>query len=234
MEHAAGPSELRPPGRAARRRLGPDRHAPRLFGPGCDTLSVAPSTLSSFLDWLQARGTPVKTVHEVIGGALAPPVNGPHRRSTMASSRTATSRRPHRTPARPSRNAGRSAGPARRRRPARARRAPTPARGRTESTQVRFPRARTRSSTRSRISARAHPRLRLARSTRSRRGTRRTRRRASLPTTGRARAAGSGGRSRRRICPLPRATRRRPGRSRLSPPAPPRSRSRCRSALWAS
>ncbi len=46
-------------------------------GSGCDTLSVAPSTLSSFLDWLQARGTPVKTTHQVIGGALAPPVNGP-------------------------------------------------------------------------------------------------------------------------------------------------------------
>src|SRR5262245_4501449 len=46
-------------------------------GPGCDTLSIAPSTLSSFLDWLQARGTPVKTVHEIIGGTLAPPVNGP-------------------------------------------------------------------------------------------------------------------------------------------------------------
>ncbi len=46
-------------------------------GSGCDTLSVSPGTLSAFLDWLQARGTPVKTVHEVIGGTLAPPVSGP-------------------------------------------------------------------------------------------------------------------------------------------------------------
>src|SRR5436190_6975105 len=44
---------------------------------GCDTLSVDPGVLSSFLDWLQARGTPVQTVHDVVGGALQPAVAGP-------------------------------------------------------------------------------------------------------------------------------------------------------------
>jgi peptidoglycan/xylan/chitin deacetylase (PgdA/CDA1 family) len=45
-----------------------------------DTYSVSPSTLSDFLDWLALRalrGTTVKTVDQVIGGAQQPPVNGP-------------------------------------------------------------------------------------------------------------------------------------------------------------
>lgn len=48
---------------------------------GCDsTYAVSPSTLSSFLGWLaprSANGTTVKTVDQVVGGALQPPVDGP-------------------------------------------------------------------------------------------------------------------------------------------------------------
>lgn len=48
---------------------------------GCaDTYAVSPSTLASFLDWLQPRslgGTSVKTVDEVIGGPVQPPISGP-------------------------------------------------------------------------------------------------------------------------------------------------------------
>ena len=50
-------------------------------GSSCDTLSVDPATLSAFLDWLQGHavttGTTVQTVHQVVGGALQPPVSGP-------------------------------------------------------------------------------------------------------------------------------------------------------------
>jgi peptidoglycan/xylan/chitin deacetylase (PgdA/CDA1 family) len=46
-------------------------------GSGCNTLSVDPAVLSSFLDWLQARATPVQTVHDVVGGSLQPAVSGP-------------------------------------------------------------------------------------------------------------------------------------------------------------
>ena len=45
---------------------------------GCDTESIPPAELSSFLDWLQGQqGVQVKTVHQVIGGAELPPVSGP-------------------------------------------------------------------------------------------------------------------------------------------------------------
>ncbi len=47
---------------------------------GCNPYAVSPSTLSSFLDWLAARaskGTIVRTMQEVIGGPVQPPVNGP-------------------------------------------------------------------------------------------------------------------------------------------------------------
>jgi peptidoglycan/xylan/chitin deacetylase (PgdA/CDA1 family) len=47
---------------------------------GCSTLAVSPSTLANFLDWLAPRpasGTSVKTVHDVIGGAVNPAVPGP-------------------------------------------------------------------------------------------------------------------------------------------------------------
>ncbi|WP_433229417.1 polysaccharide deacetylase family protein [Actinomadura formosensis] len=48
---------------------------------GCEnTYAISPSTLSSFLDWLaprSANGTQVKTVDQVIGGSLQPPVDGP-------------------------------------------------------------------------------------------------------------------------------------------------------------
>ncbi|WP_131742693.1 polysaccharide deacetylase family protein [Actinomadura roseirufa] len=48
---------------------------------GCDdTYAVSPTTLNQFLDWLQpraAQGTTVKTVDQVIGGSLQPPVQGP-------------------------------------------------------------------------------------------------------------------------------------------------------------
>jgi peptidoglycan/xylan/chitin deacetylase (PgdA/CDA1 family) len=46
----------------------------------CDPYSVAPAQLDSFLSWLAPRaagGTTVKTVDQVIGGALQPGVNGP-------------------------------------------------------------------------------------------------------------------------------------------------------------
>ncbi|WP_163997546.1 polysaccharide deacetylase family protein [Pyxidicoccus caerfyrddinensis] len=47
---------------------------------GCDTLAISPATLEAFLAWLAPRtslGTTVRTVHEVIGGAVKPPVPGP-------------------------------------------------------------------------------------------------------------------------------------------------------------
>jgi hypothetical protein len=47
---------------------------------GCDANSIPVSTLSAFLDWLAPRastGTVVKTVGDVIGGAVQPPVAGP-------------------------------------------------------------------------------------------------------------------------------------------------------------
>lgn len=48
---------------------------------GCDdTYAVSPGTLSAFLSWLAPRsvlGTTVKTVGEVVGGGLQPPVSGP-------------------------------------------------------------------------------------------------------------------------------------------------------------
>ena len=48
---------------------------------GCaSAYSITPANLSSFLDWLQfrlLRGTIVRTVHQVIGGALRPGVPGP-------------------------------------------------------------------------------------------------------------------------------------------------------------
>jgi len=48
---------------------------------GCDaTYSTSPALLESFLDWLALRapnGTTVKTVHQVVGGALQPGVPGP-------------------------------------------------------------------------------------------------------------------------------------------------------------
>ena len=45
---------------------------------GCDSLSVSPTTLAAFLDWLAVRdGTVVETIHEVIGGAVQPGVPGP-------------------------------------------------------------------------------------------------------------------------------------------------------------
>lgn len=48
-------------------------------GSGCDELSVDPTVLSSFLAWLAGRPstTTVKTVREVIGGPVTPPVSGP-------------------------------------------------------------------------------------------------------------------------------------------------------------
>jgi peptidoglycan/xylan/chitin deacetylase (PgdA/CDA1 family) len=55
--------------------------APIIFHQICDGCnSVSPSDLSSFLDWLQPRaanGTVVKTVQQVIGGAVRPAVQGP-------------------------------------------------------------------------------------------------------------------------------------------------------------
>ncbi|MER6814218.1 polysaccharide deacetylase family protein [Spirillospora sp. NPDC000708] len=54
---------------------------------GCDdTYAVSPATLSSFLDWLaprSANGTTVKTVGQVVGGSLQPPVNGPPSPATV-------------------------------------------------------------------------------------------------------------------------------------------------------
>jgi peptidoglycan/xylan/chitin deacetylase (PgdA/CDA1 family) len=47
---------------------------------GCNSDAMSPATLSSFLDWLQPRaanGTVVKTVQQVIGGAVKPAVAGP-------------------------------------------------------------------------------------------------------------------------------------------------------------
>jgi peptidoglycan/xylan/chitin deacetylase (PgdA/CDA1 family) len=44
---------------------------------GCGTLAISPATLEAFLAWLSERGTQVRTVHEVIGGAVKPPVPGP-------------------------------------------------------------------------------------------------------------------------------------------------------------
>ncbi|QFG24405.1 polysaccharide deacetylase family protein [Actinomadura sp. WMMB 499] len=47
---------------------------------GCgDVYAVTPATLDAFLDWLQGRapgGTVVRTVGEVVGGAVRPPVTG--------------------------------------------------------------------------------------------------------------------------------------------------------------
>jgi peptidoglycan/xylan/chitin deacetylase (PgdA/CDA1 family) len=47
---------------------------------GCNTNAVSAATLTAFLDWLKPRsasGTTVKTIAEVIGGAMQPPVPGP-------------------------------------------------------------------------------------------------------------------------------------------------------------
>jgi peptidoglycan/xylan/chitin deacetylase (PgdA/CDA1 family) len=47
---------------------------------GCGGLSVSPADFQAFLDWLEPRsanGTVVKTVHDVIGGSVRPPVDGP-------------------------------------------------------------------------------------------------------------------------------------------------------------
>jgi peptidoglycan/xylan/chitin deacetylase (PgdA/CDA1 family) len=46
----------------------------------CDSNSISKANLTSFLDWLQPRagsGTVVKTVQQVMGGAVQPAVNGP-------------------------------------------------------------------------------------------------------------------------------------------------------------
>ncbi len=46
----------------------------------CDPNAISQSDLAAFLDWLQPRaanGTIVKTVGDVIGGTVKPPVNGP-------------------------------------------------------------------------------------------------------------------------------------------------------------
>lgn len=42
---------------------------------GCSTIGVAPDTLEEFLDRLEAMGTPVLTVDEVIGGDMHPAVS---------------------------------------------------------------------------------------------------------------------------------------------------------------
>jgi peptidoglycan/xylan/chitin deacetylase (PgdA/CDA1 family) len=47
---------------------------------GCGTYAIAPSTLSSLLDWLagqSSNGVVVRTMHDVVGGALQPAVAGP-------------------------------------------------------------------------------------------------------------------------------------------------------------
>ena len=44
---------------------------------GCNVNSISPAVLAELLDWLAARGTPVKTVHEVIGGGVQPAIAGP-------------------------------------------------------------------------------------------------------------------------------------------------------------
>jgi peptidoglycan/xylan/chitin deacetylase (PgdA/CDA1 family) len=44
---------------------------------GCDVYSISPANLTALLDWLQPRaasGTVVRTINEVIGGAVKPPV----------------------------------------------------------------------------------------------------------------------------------------------------------------
>ena len=74
---------------------------------GCDTASISPSQLTSFLDWLQPRalnGTVVKTVGEVMGGGGPPvPVPDPrpcpcptqrHRRPTEPRTRSPMPARP--------------------------------------------------------------------------------------------------------------------------------------------
>jgi peptidoglycan/xylan/chitin deacetylase (PgdA/CDA1 family) len=44
---------------------------------GCSEIGVSPATLAEFLDRLEARGTPVLTVDEVVGGEMQPVVSGP-------------------------------------------------------------------------------------------------------------------------------------------------------------
>lgn len=47
---------------------------------GCNALSVSPELLTEFLDWLgarAARGTAMRTVHEVVGGEMVPPTRAP-------------------------------------------------------------------------------------------------------------------------------------------------------------
>jgi peptidoglycan/xylan/chitin deacetylase (PgdA/CDA1 family) len=47
---------------------------------GCGPLAISPATLDAFLAWLAPRaalGTSVRTVHDVIGGPVQPPVPGP-------------------------------------------------------------------------------------------------------------------------------------------------------------
>jgi peptidoglycan/xylan/chitin deacetylase (PgdA/CDA1 family) len=47
---------------------------------GCSDLSLSPTILGQFLDWLQARagsGTVVRTMRDVVGGPVQPLVNGP-------------------------------------------------------------------------------------------------------------------------------------------------------------
>jgi peptidoglycan/xylan/chitin deacetylase (PgdA/CDA1 family) len=54
--------------------------APLIFHEICDGCSISQSDLTSFLSWLQPRaanGTVVKTVQQVIGGAVQPAVQGP-------------------------------------------------------------------------------------------------------------------------------------------------------------
>ncbi len=48
----------------------------RVCASGCGELNVSPTVLAEFLDWLKARGTVVRTVHDVIGGAEKPSVDG--------------------------------------------------------------------------------------------------------------------------------------------------------------
>jgi peptidoglycan/xylan/chitin deacetylase (PgdA/CDA1 family) len=58
----------------------PDGWVPYVFHhvcDGCSTIGIAPATLEEFLDRLEARGTQVLTVDQVIGGDMQAPVAGP-------------------------------------------------------------------------------------------------------------------------------------------------------------
>lgn len=48
----------------------------RVCESGCGELSITPTVLAQFLDWLKARGTVTKTVGDVIGGDDKPAVDG--------------------------------------------------------------------------------------------------------------------------------------------------------------